>query len=253
EFGGSFDYQAIGFLVSDGASNGNSFPSGHAVAGFCLTSLFYYFYKANLKKAYFWYGGGMLLGTILAITRLTQGGHYLSDILSSLAISQMVVTTVSRLKLPIGKYNKNLVVLNPQSISYRLKKYGIIIIFSISWGIWIFGVFFNQLSLLNTKESFVFTPSAKPILIKTDVAGVKVRVIENQSQENMIKIRFDVDARGTTFFSLTPQVILKQENDHPILYVTINKSIFIRRLGGDIDIYLPGTQPYRLLKIIDDK
>nr|MBL0691229.1 phosphatase PAP2 family protein [SAR324 cluster bacterium] len=39
EFGGSFDYQAIGFLVSDGASNGNSFPSGHAVAGFCLTSL----------------------------------------------------------------------------------------------------------------------------------------------------------------------------------------------------------------------
>jgi membrane-associated phospholipid phosphatase len=61
-----------------------SFACGHATAGF------YFFSVARLQRTkkgrYFWILFALLTGSLLGIARIAQGGHFLSDVLTSLFI-----------------------------------------------------------------------------------------------------------------------------------------------------------------------
>lgn len=80
-FGGQFAYEAP--LTIDPISTGEAFPSGHASMGFYFFAL-YFIFRGRKKRLTAWafiltlvYGFGM------GLVRITQGGHFFSDVLWS--------------------------------------------------------------------------------------------------------------------------------------------------------------------------
>ena len=64
------------FVISSHCDRGcNSFVSGHAAMGFWFMTLGWVF------SSYRWFATGLVLGGVLSVTRLVQGGHFLSDTL----------------------------------------------------------------------------------------------------------------------------------------------------------------------------
>ena len=76
------------FIISDQCQTNCSFSSGHAAAGFTFASIAIIF--ANPYAQIIIYNLGILFGIIVGIGRLMQGGHFLSDVLSSGAIVTII-------------------------------------------------------------------------------------------------------------------------------------------------------------------
>jgi membrane-associated PAP2 superfamily phosphatase len=60
---------------------GRSFPSGHASAAFYMSAPFFIYRRTNKQRARIWLLGGLIFGVFMSIARITQGAHFLSDIL----------------------------------------------------------------------------------------------------------------------------------------------------------------------------
>lgn len=74
QFGGHKTFTPA-FVINDTCSKGcNSFVSGHAAMGFWFMTLGWV-----LGRRWFW--SGVAIGVVLSITRMVQGGHFLSDTL----------------------------------------------------------------------------------------------------------------------------------------------------------------------------
>lgn len=75
-----------------------SFPSGHSSVGFCFFAL--YFIGKRLNNKIFAYSGfalALALGIALSITRIAQGGHFLSDTLIAALIMWLTASCVDSL------------------------------------------------------------------------------------------------------------------------------------------------------------
>ena len=65
------------------AGEGHSFPSGHASVAFYMTAPFFMLRRNRPRQAHAWLAGGMTFGILMGVARITQGGHFLSDIVWS--------------------------------------------------------------------------------------------------------------------------------------------------------------------------
>lgn len=63
------------------AGTGKSFPSGHGGSAFYLAMPFFVLRRRRPRLAVRVYTGGMLYGVLMGIARISQGGHFASDIL----------------------------------------------------------------------------------------------------------------------------------------------------------------------------
>ena len=79
EFRGERAFQPV--LVPTFSTKENSFPSGHAAAGFALILPFFVLRKRRPVWAYAALGGGLAWGGVMGSVRIIQGGHFLSDVL----------------------------------------------------------------------------------------------------------------------------------------------------------------------------
>lgn len=70
---------------------GLSFPSSHSKSGFIFVLLFYIFYSYRKSLALLGLCFSFLLGIVLSVTRIAQGGHFLSDVFFSFVGSHLVV------------------------------------------------------------------------------------------------------------------------------------------------------------------
>jgi membrane-associated PAP2 superfamily phosphatase len=61
------------------SGQGRSFPSGHASAAFFLIAPFFIYRRRRARLARGWLVGGVVLGVLMSIARIAQGGHFLSD------------------------------------------------------------------------------------------------------------------------------------------------------------------------------
>ena len=86
-FGGDFPFAPLLTIGEQGLS----FPSSHAKSGFILVVLFVIFYFKHFKLAISWFIISLVLGIALSITRLAQGGHFLSDVLFGGLVSYFTV------------------------------------------------------------------------------------------------------------------------------------------------------------------
>ncbi len=62
------------------SGQGRSFPSGHASAAFFLIAPFFIYRRRSPRCGRYWLMGGISFGILMSFARITQGGHYLSDI-----------------------------------------------------------------------------------------------------------------------------------------------------------------------------
>ncbi|MEW6992155.1 phosphatase PAP2 family protein [Colwelliaceae bacterium 6441] len=65
------------FLIADQPGNNKSFISGHAAMGYFFIS----FAWLMRKRRYFWFG--IIIGSVVSFGRIVQGGHFLTDVLTS--------------------------------------------------------------------------------------------------------------------------------------------------------------------------
>ncbi len=79
EFGGSKSFTPAG-IISDQCNHNCSFSSGHAAMGYYFT-IFSYITPPQYKTASFIVG--VILGSVIGIGRVIQGGHFLSDVVYS--------------------------------------------------------------------------------------------------------------------------------------------------------------------------
>ncbi|MEI6092293.1 MAG: phosphatase PAP2 family protein [bacterium] len=83
-FGGKYEFRTPfnpNFSLMGNKNDGNSFPSGHASIGFYLLVLYFIL---DRKKRFLLVG--LAYGGLMGFGRMAQGGHFLSDILTSLFI-----------------------------------------------------------------------------------------------------------------------------------------------------------------------
>ncbi len=84
QLGGELEYQPI-FGFGEETDFNASFPSGHASIGFFLIAPAFLFRRKHRIRLFIFLAG-MLFGSTMALSRIVQGGHYLSDVIWSLAI-----------------------------------------------------------------------------------------------------------------------------------------------------------------------
>ncbi len=84
QLGGSQQYQPV-FGFGEETDFNASFPSGHASIGFFMIApAFLFRRKKGIRLLAF--AAGLFYGSIMGLSRIVQGGHYLSDVIWSLAI-----------------------------------------------------------------------------------------------------------------------------------------------------------------------
>lgn len=89
-----------------------SFPCGHCSMGFYFFS--FVFLGAYLNNRKLFYSGLFLtvvLGTLLSITRLMQGGHFFSDVVISGLIMFWVCGCLIGIKIRISRHNSSLYII----------------------------------------------------------------------------------------------------------------------------------------------
>ena len=97
EFGGTAQYVPP-LVPSSQCTRNCSFPSGHASAAFWLISGAWVW--PHRRRT--WLAVGVTAGAIVGFTRIAQGGHFLSDVLASLAVVWLVDEALSRWARTIG-------------------------------------------------------------------------------------------------------------------------------------------------------
>ena len=77
EFGGHKDFIPAfipAAMIKDQPGNNKSFVSGHAAMGFYLMVLGWVFRRRS------WFYAGLVVGSVVSLGRIIQGGHFLSDV-----------------------------------------------------------------------------------------------------------------------------------------------------------------------------
>jgi len=96
EFGALKEFSPV-YQMSDQCIKNCSFSSGHAAAGFSFTTLAYLAPPALQLPIYFF---GIIFGLLVGFGRILQGGHFLSDVLTS----AWIVLAVNYVLFSIYKY-----------------------------------------------------------------------------------------------------------------------------------------------------
>ena len=79
EFNGKREFTGA-FKISDQCERNCSFSSGHAAMGYFLTAIAY---TTNLLYFNRIYLAGIVFGSLVGLSRIVMGGHFLSDVLAS--------------------------------------------------------------------------------------------------------------------------------------------------------------------------
>ena len=93
-FGGRAEFEPV--LTYDGASEGLSFPCGHATMGFYFLALYFLVRgrRPDLSQAVLF--GGLAIGGLMGIARMTQGAHFFSDVVWAAVVCWYTPLCLSR-------------------------------------------------------------------------------------------------------------------------------------------------------------
>ena len=79
EFGGQHEF--VQFWQPGSDEKNSSFPSGHAAIAFFTMAPWFIYRRENPAVARVFLAGGLLFGSLVGLTRILQGAHFISDIL----------------------------------------------------------------------------------------------------------------------------------------------------------------------------
>ena len=90
QFGGRWEFKQIWQPGTPG--KGKSFPCGHCSMGFFFITLYYVFKRKRKVLAYSSIAFSIALGLFIGFARISQGGHFLSDVLWSWGLTYLAAT-----------------------------------------------------------------------------------------------------------------------------------------------------------------
>ncbi|MBU3915941.1 phosphatase PAP2 family protein [bacterium] len=232
-YGGSEEFLRV---LRFGVVDGNSFPSGHASAGFVFTILFYIFYCHRKKLAWLSLGLSLFLGILLSLARIAQGGHFASDVFWSFGITQIVNCVLYfKLVFPFEfQFNEQENVGQNFSIKNKIFFYFFTIIISF---------FFIFAFLLNSSITR-YIHFSKPIptgtkFLKVSCALPDEKIILLHGGNNSIGIDFLVLANGFSWSEFHVIMEKEVENNQAIVNIRIEKNGMTRAYNGRIKIFVP--------------
>lgn len=101
EFGGVFTFQQPWQpgdpYESIPGTKKPSFPCGHAAMGFFMIAPWFILRRKNHRTASLWLAGGLAFGALIGASRISQGGHFLSDIVWSGTLVYLTGLILARL------------------------------------------------------------------------------------------------------------------------------------------------------------
>ncbi|MBF0458214.1 MAG: phosphatase PAP2 family protein [Nitrospirae bacterium] len=132
-FGGKWDYQKV--LEKGTGGRGKSFPSGHASIGYYFFVFYFLFRRKKRAIAFLSLALAFLYGTLLGVTRMSMGGHFLSDVLWSafIVFSSALVLYYFILRIPGHEDTEQPVPLNFRKKAFVVSAYSVISAVIISW------------------------------------------------------------------------------------------------------------------------
>ena len=92
EFGGNWEFKEIWERGTPG--KGKSFPCGHCSMGFFFITLYYCFKRKHKVLAYASFAFSIALGMFIGFARISQGGHFLSDVVWSWGLTFLTATAL---------------------------------------------------------------------------------------------------------------------------------------------------------------
>jgi membrane-associated PAP2 superfamily phosphatase len=107
QFGGTKAFLQPWQPGTDG--RGRSFPCGHASAAFYMMAPYFIYRRFRNRQhiAKRWLLGGILFGLLMGYARLSQGGHFLSDILWAWGMVWLTALILASYLLPEEEHNAN--------------------------------------------------------------------------------------------------------------------------------------------------
>ncbi len=117
EFGGNWEFKEVWEPGTPG--KGKSFPCGHCSMGFFFIALYYCFKGKHKILAYSTVFFSIALGLFIGFARISQGGHFLSDVLWSWGLTYLTATILYYfvLKIPDNRLKSD----RPKPIALSLK------------------------------------------------------------------------------------------------------------------------------------
>lgn len=94
DFGGRAEFEPV--LTYDAASEGLSFPCGHATMGFYFLALYFLLRGRRTDLAQGVLFGSLALGGLMGIARMTQGAHFFSDVVWAAVVCWYTPLCLSR-------------------------------------------------------------------------------------------------------------------------------------------------------------
>jgi len=99
EYFGGTKIHTPAFIISDQCNVNCSFVSGHASMGFFFIA-FYWVTSTHRRR---WMFFGIVLGSLISLARIAQGGHFLSDVIFSFFSVYFVAQAIAYFYKPLKK------------------------------------------------------------------------------------------------------------------------------------------------------
>jgi lipid A 4'-phosphatase len=92
QFGGTMQFHQP--WMPGEAGRGKSFPSGHAASAFYLAMTAFVLRRRWPRSATLVFAGGMFYGMLMGVARISQGGHFVTDILWAWGVVHLTAVTL---------------------------------------------------------------------------------------------------------------------------------------------------------------
>ncbi len=213
---------------------GKSFPCGHCSMGFFFITLYYSFKQKHKIIAYAGLGFSLFMGMFIGFARMSQGGHFLSDVLWSWGLTYLTATILYYfiLKIPDHeiKSNADQIVSAPLKSS-RKKRVLVTIAIVFSVGIMIFTFLFSKPFYRESLHEITFDEPFQIIRLHLDINCGDI-FLNSGSFEHPVQIKST--AQGFGFPEYQYQSELSKQLTFDTL--TANYKLNIKGLFNEIDV-----------------
>lgn len=218
------------------SNKGKSFPSGHAAAGFALTILFYIFYRTRRRLAWFFWFGGMGFGIMLSIGRIAQGGHFTSDCIWALGLTQIVNALVYfRLEPRIEKSRKLPAADHAVPALKEKTGFAVLTLFfsSILWLGFLINHHFTYFRVIHDKVP----PKINRIVVEAPMEAEKVKLYSNSNRN--IGIDHLVLGNGFPWSDVTTTTSSRVIDRTMYYRIDVDRAGFFREYNGRVKLFIP--------------
>jgi membrane-associated PAP2 superfamily phosphatase len=231
EFGGKYRFEEV--LTMDRESDGKSFPCGHATMGYYLFTLWFLLRKNRRRLGTLFLVLGIGYGSFIGLARMTQGGHFASDVLWAGGLIYLTSYALYRaLKLNLNLYN-----VSQQKIDLSTKRSKYHFLF------WVIGVLLFFAILLATP--YERTQSMNVLMEETEMLDITLAQGDVLVQADSLNV-LTMQSSGFAFPSSRIKLVKRTNDSKTATMLLQDKKGVFSELIVHTNVSLDGASPLNL-------